>query len=223
MAPHRTSAQQHFPHGSPARGCSPQRRTPLGSPPLMASEAGLRGPGHRGRCPGGGDRARGRWSPPCRTACPRGRASTTSPPPHWQRTWRRLTEVPNLRGIAPAKTEHPDHITKTAMYEPARGTPAVAPSTRRGLTNAYDIARAPGVFRPGLRRGDFRSRPRPRASDGPRVRALHPVTASRVGELPGPIRRANNGVSGDQLEAACKVTQSMGMTSRAWNLAQTDS
>lgn len=35
--------------------------------------------------------------------------------PHWEKDLAALTEVPNLRGIVLAKTEHPDHITKTAM------------------------------------------------------------------------------------------------------------
>ncbi|MBZ4296417.1 CoA ester lyase, partial [Mycobacterium tuberculosis] len=33
--------------------------------------------------------------------------------PHWEKDLAALTEVPNLRGIVLAKTEHPDHITKT--------------------------------------------------------------------------------------------------------------
>lgn len=93
-----------------------------------------------------------------------------------------------------------------------------------GLMNAYDIARAPGVFRLAFGVGDFRKDTG--ASGDPMALAFARstlVTASRVGELPGPIDGPNNGVSGDELEAACKVTQSMGMTGKlCLDPAQTD-
>ena len=123
-----------------------------------------------------------------------------------------------------AKTEHPDHITKTAMMSRA-GTPVVALiESAVGLMNAYDIARAPGVFRLAFGVGDFRKDTG--ASGDPMALAFARstlVTASRVGELPGPIDGPSNGVSGDELEAACKVTQSMGMTGKlCLDPAQTD-
>ena len=144
--------------------------------------------------------------------------------PHWEKDLAALTEVPNLRGIVLAKTEHPDHITKTAMMSRA-GTPVVALiASAVGLMNAYDIARAPGVFRLAFGVGDFRKDTG--ASGDPMALAFARstlVTASRVGELPGPIDGPSNGASGDELEAACKVTQSMGMTGKlCLDPAQTD-
>ena len=144
--------------------------------------------------------------------------------PHWEKDLAALSEVDNLRGIVLAKTEHPDHITKTAMMSRA-GTPVVALiESAVGLLNAYDIARAPGVFRLAFGVGDFRRDTG--ASGDPMALAFARstlVTASRVGELPGPIDGPTNGVSGDELEAACKVTQSMGMTGKlCLNPEQTD-
>lgn len=144
--------------------------------------------------------------------------------PHWEKDLAALSEVDNLRGIVLAKTEHPDHITKTAMMSRA-GTPVVALiESAVGLMNAYDIARAPGVFRLAFGVGDFRRDTG--ASGDPMALAFARstlVTASRVGELPGPIDGPTNGVSGDELEAACKVTQSMGMTGKlCLNPEQTD-
>lgn len=144
--------------------------------------------------------------------------------PHWEKDLAALSEVDNLRGIVLAKTEHPDHITKTAMMSRA-GTPVVALiESAVGLMNAYDIARAPGVFRLAFGVGDFRRDTG--ASGDPMALAFARstlVTASRVGELPGPIDGPTNGVSEDELEAACKVTQSMGMTGKlCLNPDQTD-
>ncbi|MCT1722546.1 CoA ester lyase [Kocuria marina] len=144
--------------------------------------------------------------------------------PHWEKDLAALNEVDNLRGIVLAKTEHPDHITKTAMMSHA-GIPVVALiESAVGLMNAYDIARAPGVFRLAFGVGDFRRDTG--ASGDPMALAFARstlVTASRVGELPGPIDGPTNGVSGAELEAACKVTQSMGMTGKlSLNPDQTD-
>lgn len=144
--------------------------------------------------------------------------------PHWEKDLAALSEVDNLRGIVLAKTEHPDHITKTAMMSRA-GTPVVALiESAVGLMNAYDIACAPGVFRLAFGVGDFRRDTG--ASGDPMALAFARstlVTASRVGELPGPIDGPTNGVSGDELEAACEVTQSMGMTGKlCLNPDQTD-
>lgn len=134
---------------------------------------------------------------------------------HWEKDLAALSEVDNLRGIVLAKTEHPDHITKTAMMSRA-GTPVVALiESAVGLMNAYDIARAPGVFRLAFGVGDFR---KDTGASGDAMALAFArstlVTASRVGELPGPIDGPSNGVSREGLEDACKVTQSMGMTGK---------
>ena len=129
-----------------------------------------------------------------------------------------------MRGVVLAKTEHPDHITKTAMMCRA-GTPVVALiESAVGLMNAYDIARAPGVFRLAFGVGDFRKDTG--ASGDPMALAFARstlVTAARVGELPGPIDGPSGGASGEQLAAACRVNQSMGMTGKlTLDPAQTD-
>lgn len=135
--------------------------------------------------------------------------------PHWEKDLAALSEVKNLRGIVLAETEHPDHITKTAMMSRA-GTPVVALiESAVGLMNAYDIARAPGVYRLAFGVGDFRKDTG--ASGDPMALAFARstlVTASRVGELPGPIDGPTNGATEEQLEKACAVTQSMGMTGK---------
>jgi citrate lyase subunit beta/citryl-CoA lyase len=135
--------------------------------------------------------------------------------PYWEKDLAELSRCGHLRGIVLAKTEHPDHITKTAMMAPA-GTPVVALiESAVGIMNAYDIARAPGVFRLAFGVGDFRRDTG--ASADPLALAFARstlVVASRVGELPGPIDGPTLGATGEELAAACEVTHSMGMTGK---------
>lgn len=134
---------------------------------------------------------------------------------HWREDLEALAEAKNLRGLMLAKTEHPDHITRTAMMMPA-GTPVIALiESAVGLVNASDIARAPGVFRLAFGVGDFRRDTG--ASDDPMALAYARsvlVVASRVGLLPGPIDGPSVGAHGDDLAEACRITQSMGMTGK---------
>lgn len=134
---------------------------------------------------------------------------------HWREDLEALAETKNLRGLMLAKTEHPDHITRTAMMMPA-GTPVIAlVESAVGLMNANDIARAPGVFRLAFGVGDFRRDTG--ASDDPMALAHARsvlVVASRVGLLPGPIDGPTVGAHGADLAEACRVTQSMGMTGK---------
>lgn len=134
---------------------------------------------------------------------------------HWRDDLEALAEAKNLRGLMLAKTEHPDHITRTAMMMPA-GTPVIALiESAVGLVNANDIARAPGVFRLAFGVGDFRRDTG--ASDDPMALAYARsvlVVASRVGLLPGPIDGPSVGAHGDDLAEACRITQSMGMTGK---------
>ena len=135
--------------------------------------------------------------------------------PYWEQDLAALSRVGHLRGIMLAKTEHPDHITKTAMMAPA-GTPVVALiESAVGIMNANDIARAPGVFRLAFGVGDFRRDTG--VSADPLALAFARsslVVASRVGELPGPIDGPTLGASEEGLAEACAVTQSMGMTGK---------
>nr|WP_209436252.1 CoA ester lyase [Kocuria subflava] len=134
---------------------------------------------------------------------------------HWREDLEALAEAKNLRGLLLTKTEHPDHITRTAMMMPA-GTPVIALiESAVGLVNANDIARAPGVFRLAFGVGDFRRDTG--ASDDPMALAYARsvlVVASRVGLLPGPIDGPSVGAHGDDLAEACRITQSMGMTGK---------
>lgn len=134
---------------------------------------------------------------------------------HWREDLEALAEAKNLRGLMLAKTEHPDHITRTAMMMPA-GTPVIALiESAVGLVNANDIARAPGVFRLAFGVGDFRRDTG--ASDDPMALAFARsalVVASRVGLLPGPIDGPTVGAQGEELQEACRVAQSMGMTGK---------
>nr|WP_245192916.1 CoA ester lyase [Kocuria sp. JC486] len=134
---------------------------------------------------------------------------------HWREDLEALAEAKNLRGLMLAKTEHPDHITRTAMMMPA-GTPVIALiESAVGLMNANDIARAPGVFRLAFGVGDFR---RDTGASGDPMALAHArsvlVVASRVGLLPGPIDGPSVGAHGEDLAEACRVTQSMGMTGK---------
>lgn len=135
--------------------------------------------------------------------------------PYWEQDLAALSRVGHLRGIMLAKTEHPDHITKTAMMAPA-GTPVVALiESAVGIMNANDIARAPGVFRLAFGVGDFRRDTG--VSADPMALAFARsslVVASRVGELPGPIDGPTVGAADEELADACAVTQSMGMTGK---------
>ncbi|KAA9395380.1 CoA ester lyase [Kocuria coralli] len=134
---------------------------------------------------------------------------------HWHHDLEALAGVKNLRGLMLAKTEHPDHITRTAMMMPA-GTPVIALiESAVGVVRANDIARAPGVFRLAFGVGDFRRDTG--ASDDPMALAFARsalVIASRVGLLPGPIDGPSVGAQGEDLQEACRVTQSMGMTGK---------
>ncbi|ALU40942.1 aldolase [Kocuria flava] len=144
--------------------------------------------------------------------------------PYWEEDLAALSRVEHLRGIVLAKTEHPDHITKTAMMA-AAGTPVVALiESAVGLVNANDIARAPGVFRLAFGVGDFRRDTGTSADPMALAFARSTlVVASRVGELPGPIDGPSVGAAGEELAAACEVTHSMGMTGKlCLDPAQTD-
>lgn len=134
---------------------------------------------------------------------------------HWQDDLEALAGAPNLRGLMLAKTESPDHITRTAMMMPA-GTPVIALiESAVGIMNANDIARAPGVFRLAFGVGDFRRDTG--ASADPMALAFARsalVVASRVGYLPGPIDGPTPGAEDAAVAEACRVTQSMGMTGK---------
>lgn len=143
---------------------------------------------------------------------------------HWSEDLAALADVEGLRGLVLAETEHPDHITRTAMMSRA-GTPVIALiESAVGLVNAVGIAKAPGTFRLAFGTGDFRKDTG--ISDDPMAMAharSSLVIASRVGNLPGPIDGPANGVDHHGLAQACAITASMGMTGKlTLDPAQTD-
>lgn len=134
---------------------------------------------------------------------------------YWAEDLAALTGAKGLRGLVLAETEHPDHITRTAMMSRA-GTPVIALiESAVGMVNAVDIAKAPGTFRLAFGAGDFRKDTG--VADTPMAMAHARSTlviASRVGHLPGPIDGPANGVSRKGLAEACQVTSEMGMTGK---------
>lgn len=134
---------------------------------------------------------------------------------YWADDLEALSRAPGLRGVMLAMTEKPEQVTHTAMRLQA-GTPVLAlVESALGIENATAIASAPGTFRLAFGVGDFRRDTG--ASDDPMALAYARaklVVASRVGQLPGPIDGPTLGAQGEELKAACKVTQSMGMTGK---------
>ncbi|WP_129358834.1 MULTISPECIES: HpcH/HpaI aldolase/citrate lyase family protein [Micrococcaceae] len=142
----------------------------------------------------------------------------------WEDDLAALTSAKGLRGLVLAKTEHPNHVTRTAMMSHA-GTPVIALiESAVGIVNAVDIAKAPGTFRLAFGMGDYRKDTG--ISDDPLALAYPRsalVIASRVGELPGPIDGPANGVDDKGLLDASRLSASMGMTGKlTLNPAQTD-
>lgn len=142
----------------------------------------------------------------------------------WEDDLAALTEAKGLRGIVLAKTEHANHVTRTAMMSHA-GTPVIALiESAIGIVNAVEIAKAPGTFRLAFGMGDYRKDTG--ISDDPMALAYPRstlVVASRVGELPGPIDGPANGATGQNLLDASRLSASMGMTGKlTLNPDQTD-
>lgn len=142
----------------------------------------------------------------------------------WEDDLAALTEAKGLRGIVLAKTEHANHVTRTAMMSHA-GTPVIALiESAIGVVNAVEIAKAPGTFRLAFGMGDYRKDTG--ISDDPMALAYPRstlVVASRVGELPGPIDGPANGATGQNLLDASRLSASMGMTGKlTLNPDQTD-
>lgn len=134
---------------------------------------------------------------------------------HWKKDVQALNNVPGLRGVMLATTEHPDQVTRTAMML-AAGTPVIALiESALGIVNAVDIARAPGTFRLAFGVGDYR-RDTGISSDPMALAYTRSqlVIASRVGELPGPIDGPSVGKHGNELLKDCSVTSSHGMTGK---------
>lgn len=134
---------------------------------------------------------------------------------HWAKDLEALNKAGGLKGVMLAMTEHPDHVTRTAMMLPA-GTPVIALiETALGMVNVVRIAKAPGTFRLAFGQGDYRRDTG--VSDEPLALAYarsQMVIASRVGGLAGPIDGPSVGKYGADLIKDCAVTTSHGMTGK---------
>lgn len=134
---------------------------------------------------------------------------------HWAKDLEALNNAAGLKGVMLAMTEHPDHVTRTAMMLPA-GTPVIALiETALGMVNVVRIAKAPGTFRLAFGQGDYRRDTG--VSDDPIALAFarsQMVLASRVGGLAGPIDGPSVGKYGSDLIKDCAVTTSHGMTGK---------
>lgn len=106
----------------------------------------------------------------------------------WSDDIDQLRDLPGLAGVMLAKTETADQVTETHDRLGAR-TPVLALiESALGIEEAPRIARARGTFRLAFGSGDYRRDTGTAATDlamaYPRSRL---VTASRIGNLPGPI------------------------------------
>ena len=134
---------------------------------------------------------------------------------HWSQDLEALNQAPGLKGVMLAMTEHPDHVTRTAMMLPA-GTPVIALiETALGMVNVVRIAKAPGTFRLAFGVGDYR---RDTGVSDDRIALAFArsqlVLASRGGGLAGPIDGPSVGKFGGDLLQDCAVTTSHGMTGK---------
>lgn len=123
-----------------------------------------------------------------------------------------LRDLPGLRGVMLAKTEHADHVTDTWAALGGH-TPVLAlVESAVGIENATVIASAKGAFRLAFGSGDYRRDTGTAADDlalaYPRSRL---VVASRVGQLPGPIDGPSVGVRSEELRRQCAVSVSLGL------------
>ncbi len=120
----------------------------------------------------------------------------------WSEDLHRLRGLPGLSGVMLAKTESADQITET--YDRLGATTPVLAlvESALGIEEAPYIARARGVFRLAFGSGDYRrdtgTSAEDLAMDYPRSRL---VTASRIGNLPGPI----DGPTGDDDPPSCTI------------------
>ncbi|WP_423816777.1 HpcH/HpaI aldolase/citrate lyase family protein [Rothia nasimurium] len=134
---------------------------------------------------------------------------------HWAKDLEALNRATGLKGVMLAMTEHPDHVTRTAMMLPA-GTPVIALiETALGMVNVVRIAKAPGTFRLAFGVGDYRRDTGVSADPIALAYARSQlVLASRVGGLAGPIDGPSVGKHGGDLLKDCAVTTSHGMTGK---------
>ncbi|GAB7189693.1 CoA ester lyase [Kineococcus sp. NUM-3379] len=135
--------------------------------------------------------------------------------PYWAGDVEELRGAPGLLGVVLAKTESAEHVGDTwaALGE---STPVVAlVESALGIEEARSIACARGVFRLAFGSGDYRRDTGASADDlamaYPRSRL---VTASRIGDLTGPVDGPTVGGGLPELREQSAVGVSLGMTGK---------
>ncbi|MEY4618103.1 MAG: hypothetical protein RL101_289 [Actinomycetota bacterium] len=133
----------------------------------------------------------------------------------WKADLERLRGIPGLRGVMLAKTEWANQVTET--FELLGGDKPVLAlvESALGIEEARGIASAKGAFRLAFGSGDYR---RDTGASADNDAMLYPrsrlVTASRIGNLPGPIDGPTVGSSHPILRQQSEVSVSLGMTGK---------
>ncbi|GAA4979630.1 CoA ester lyase [Kineococcus glutinatus] len=135
--------------------------------------------------------------------------------PHWQDDVDRLRGVPGLVGVMLAKTESGEQVSDTADAL-GGSTPVLAlVESALGIEEARDIACARGTFRLAFGSGDYR---RDTGASADALAMAYPrsrlVTASRIGDLPGPVDGPTVGGGLPELREQSAVAVSLGMTGK---------
>ena len=135
--------------------------------------------------------------------------------PFWAADCAALKGVENLLGVMLAKVEDASQVEAT--FDALGGeTPVVAlVESALGIEEARNIACARGTFRLAFGSGDYRRDTGTAADD---MAMLYPrsrlVTASRIGNLPGPIDGPTITTSYSQLRVASEHTVVLGLTGK---------
>jgi citrate lyase subunit beta/citryl-CoA lyase len=135
--------------------------------------------------------------------------------PFWAADCAALKGVNNLLGVMLAKVEDAAHVEAT--FDALGGeTPVIAlVESALGIEEARNIATARGTFRLAFGSGDYRRDTGTAADD---MAMLYPrsrlVTASRIGNLPGPIDGPTITTSYSQLRVASEHTVVLGLTGK---------
>jgi citrate lyase subunit beta/citryl-CoA lyase len=133
----------------------------------------------------------------------------------WKADLERLRGIPGLRGVMLAKTEWANQVTETFELLGGEKPVLALVESALGIEEARGIASAKGAFRLAFGSGDYR---RDTGASADNDAMLYPrsrlVTASRIGNLPGPIDGPTVGSSHPILRQQSEVSVSLGMTGK---------
>ncbi len=133
----------------------------------------------------------------------------------WKADLERLRGIPGLRGVMLAKTEWANQVTETFDLLGGDKPVLALVESALGIEEARGIASAKGAFRLAFGSGDYR---RDTGASADNDAMLYPrsrlVTASRIGNLPGPIDGPTVGSSHPILRQQSEVSVSLGMTGK---------